>query len=296
MTLWSNLRARPWLRAQACAAATFAVLFAGSATYGAHRAKDSAKRLGSEILSSVAPDGRGDIIEFNGARFYFAATVVEDGLEDVVARATRVCEEQNRDVEQELGPALGRLPVGEKLDASKLLLLQSEESSAVGEVGCWANRKGGLLASVKRFAESGNLAELGSLSYLRAERHGKKTLVRTLWSEGPLTLSQMFPAEGDAPGVDLPDWPRPASAARILSARVVGTERQVVGYDTAQGVAQLNRHYDEALTKSGWKELKLSDTATPTQRAFERGGRRVLLTFTPSERGTAATFIAMPQQ
>lgn len=303
--LWSKLSKKPWLRAQACVAAMGAVLLAGSGTYGAYRAKDSAKRLGSEILSSVEPIG-GELIEFNGARFRFSASVVEDSLESVVERAAKICDRENQDLERELGPALSHIPAsalaGQKLEAGKLLTLQSAESSAVGEVGCWARRGSQpqrFLDRVKRFAETGDLSELGSLSYVRAERHGQKTLVRMLWSEGPLVMNGLFPAEGDVPGQDLQDVPRPVGATRILSARVAGTERHVVGYDTLQSVASLNGFYTTELAKNGWKELDLGATEPPQERlshAFERGDRRALLALTPSDHGTSATFIQLAEK
>jgi hypothetical protein len=305
--LWSKLSKKPWLRAQACLAAMGVVLLAGSGTYAAYRAKDAAKRLGSEILTSVDPQGS-EVIEFNGARFNFSASVVEDSLESVVERASKICEQENQDLERELTPALKHIPasalVGQKLDPSKLLTLQSADSTSVGEVGCWARRKDGsaprrFMDRVKRFAETGDLSELGSLSYLRAERHGTKTFVRMLWSEGPLSMGGMFPTEGDVPGEDLKDVPRPEGAARILSARILGTERRVVGYDTKQSVVALNDFYARALVQNGWKELELGMPEAPQEqlgRAYERGGKRALLALTPSDHGTSATWVVLPEQ
>jgi hypothetical protein len=303
-TLWSKLSAKPWLRAQACLAAMGAVLFAGSATYATYRAKDSATQLGSEILRSVEPQGD-EVIDFNGARFHFSAGVVGEGVQAVVARATQICEQENQDMARELGPALSRLPasalVGQKLEASQLLTLKNSDSSSVGEVGCWRRRSGTakrFMERVKRFAESGDLAELGSLSYVRAERHGEKTLVRALWSEGRLAMTSLFPEQGDAPGEDLHDVPRPSGATRILSARVLGTARHVVGYDTALPASQLNQFYTSELAKNGWHELDLGAKEPPSERlshAFQRAGRRALLALTPNGHGTSATFVELTE-
>lgn len=299
---WSKLSAKPWVRVQVCLAAMGAILLAGSATYATYRAKDSAVRLGSEILNAVDLQG-GEIIEFNGARFHFAANVVTEELDAVTERATKLCARDSQDLASDLGPALSRLPasalVGHELDAKKLLLLQSSASSAVSEIGCFRRSGAGagrFLDRVKRFAETGDLSEFGSLSYVRAERHGDKTLVRSLWSEGRLAMSSLFPAEGDAPGADLRDVPRPRGATRILSARIVGTDRRVVGYDTRLTRAELNDFYGPELQRRGWKEIDLGAKESPRERpsrAFEREQRRALLALTPSEHGTSVTFVEL---
>lgn len=298
---WSKLSAKPWVRVQVCLAAMGAILLAGSATYATYRAKDTAVRLGSEILNAVDLQG-GEVIEFNGARFHFAANVVTDELDVVTERATKLCEQDSHELASELGPALSRLPasalVGHELDPKKLLLLQSSASSAVSEVGCFRRSGAGagrFLDRVKRFAETGDLSEFGSLSYVRAERHGDKTLVRSLWSEGRLAMTSFFP-EGDAPGADLRDVPRPRGATRILSARIMGTERRVVGYDTGLTRAELNEFYGHELQRRGWKEIELGAKESPRDRpsrAFEREQRRALLALTPSDHGTSVTFVEL---
>ena len=299
---WSKLSAKPWVRVQVCLAAMGAVLLVGSATYATHRAKDSAVRLGSEILNAVDLEG-GEVIEFNGARFHFAATVVQEDLDTVAERATQLCERDSQELATDLGPALSRLPAsalaGHGLDAKKLLLLDSSASTSVREIGCFRRQRGGaqrFLERVKRFAETGDLSEFGALSYVRAERHGDKTLVRSLWSEGRLAITSVFPAEGDAPGADLLDVPRPLGATRILSARIEGTERRVVGYDTGRSLAELNDFYGRELQRRGWKELDLGAKepldARPA-RAFEREHRRALLALTATAHGTSATFVEL---
>ncbi|MFZ5896379.1 MAG: hypothetical protein ACOY0T_35320 [Myxococcota bacterium] len=303
--LWLKLSAKPWLRVQLCLAVIGAVLLLATGTYAAYRAKDSATQLGAQILNSVDVSS-GEAIEFNGARFYFSANVVNDSVHSVVERAEKICDQENKDLANELTPALSRLPEsalgGQKLMPSKLLTLQSEGSSSVGEVGCFRRRHGNasrFLDRVKRFAETLDFSELGSLSYVRAERYGDKTLVRTLWSEGPLSLKNVFPAEGDAPGEDLRDIPRPSGATRILSARIVGTERRVVGYDTTLPLARLNDFYASELRSSGWKELDLGAKEPINERAsraFERADRRVLLALTPSSHGTSATLVELAER
>ncbi|HET9929751.1 MAG TPA: hypothetical protein VFQ35_03655 [Polyangiaceae bacterium] len=299
---WSKLLAKPWLRVQACIASMGAILLAGSATYATYRVKDSAVRLGSEIFRAVELEG-GEVIEFNGARFHFAANVVTDELDAVAERAARLCEQDAAELASELAPALSRLPAaamrGHELDARKLLTLESAKAPSVREIGCFRRPTGsarGFMQRVKRFAETGDFSEFGTMSYVRVERHGDKTLVRALWSEGRLAVSSLFPAEGDVPGADLRDVPRPRTSTRILAARIVGTDRRVVGYDTELGRAELNEFYGRELLRLGWKELDLGAKEPSNERpsrAFERGERRALLALTPSAHGTSATFVEL---
>ena len=71
-------------------------------------------------------------------------------------------------------------------------------------------------------ATSGDLGKIGDVRYVVAESAGGGANVVTAWTHGSFNVRQMFPAEGDAPGKDLPMAPRPEGSRRILTAFVEG--------------------------------------------------------------------------
>ncbi len=305
--IWS----KPWLRAQVCATAMGSVLLVGTAAYGSHHAKAVALKLGAEILSSAAPASRADSIEFNGAHFYFSTAVLNAKLDDVLNGAEAICEREGADLEKELGPTVAALPSADlpagisrdEVDLSRLLTVRTDTDRS-GEVGCWVRRatkpQRGVLDSVRAFAESFDLAEFGSLQFVHAEEHGSKTFVRVLWSEGPLSLRDVFPENRDTPGRDLEALPRPVSSFRVLSAHILNAGRHVVGYESPDTPLQINSFYTAELPKLGWHEIDLGQAEVTDgpllQHAYEKPGRRALLALTPAEDNTGVTWVELPMR
>ncbi len=309
-TFFSKISQKPWLRAQLCASAIGAIFFVGSAAYAAHRAKDTALRLGSEIMTNVSPTSDSDSLSFNGAHFHFSSKVVNAKVEDVLAGAEVICSHEGKDLERDLMPSLDKIPFGKagvgaltsQLDVSKLLTV-STESGKSGEVGCWVRRGNGpeknVIARVKAFAESMDFAEFGSLQFIHAEEHEGKTLVRVLWSEGSLKMDDFFPEKNDVPGHDLTDLPRPPSSQRIIAGHIEGADRHIVGYLSPEPPWQVNAFYQAELPKHGWHEIDLGEKATPNhpllEHAYERAGHHALLALSPNEDSTGTTFIEFGQ-
>jgi hypothetical protein len=308
----ARVAAKPWVRTQVCASAMGVVLLAGTVAYGAYRAKDSARKLGAEILTNIAPTDGADSIEFNGAHFYFAAKTLDADVDSVLIRAKEICAHEGADLERELGPVTARIPIAklmgnpaadQALGLNKLLTVETDNGHA-GDVGCWVRRSHdpstGILERVRKFAKTGDLAEFGSLQYIHAEQHGKKTAVRILWSEGPLSISNMFPKQGDTPGRDIDAVPRPPSSARILFGKIQSSDREVVGYRSTQTPEQVNSFYAKELPGLGWREIDLgvtpdTDSAkVPLRHVYEHAQRRALLAITPSDDSTGATWIEFP--
>jgi hypothetical protein len=121
---------------------------------------------------------------------------------------------------------------------------------------------------IERFTRSTDVADIGSLRYVFAERSGSATRLVTIWSDDSLALRTMFPPTGDAPGEDLRDMPRPAGARRVLFSREEGHPQTLVMYRTArESGAQPNamRAYAARLRRNGWNVL-------PHKNESERGG------------------------
>lgn len=306
----SNILQKPWVRAQLCASAIGGILFVGSAAYAAHRAKTTALQLGSEIMTNVSPTSNADALSFNGAHFRFSSEVLNAKIEDVIAGAEAICSKEGRDLEQDLMPSLEKIPfqasgvgaLASQLDVSKLLTVTTQSGKS-GEVACWVRRGNGpkknVLDRVKTLTESLDFSELGSLQFIHAEEHNGKTLVRALWSDGPLKMNDFFPEKADVPGHDLADLPRPPGSQRIIAGHIEGADRHILGYASPEPPWQVNAFYAAELPKHGWKEIDLGEKSSSNQplleHAYEKDGHHALLALSPSEDSTGATWIEFGQ-
>lgn len=138
-----------------------------------------------------------------------------------------------------------------------VLRVENDESGAVAclDVGEERGSPESILERARRFTETGDAASFGDLRYVRAERRNDGgVFVVMMWTDGPLNIREMFPREGDAPGIDFSDLPRPPGARRILSAWEEGQAPALNMYESsAHSAEQLERHYRSELPKLGWE-------------------------------------------
>jgi hypothetical protein len=311
-TFWRRMLARPWVRAQLCSGIMGSVLLAGGAAYAAHRAQTSAVELGSEILTNVAPLKGAESVSFNGAHFFFANQIINAKLDTVLAGAESICKKEGADLKRDLGGTLANVPVtilppaiAREADFTSLLT-SGKKTEKSGEVACWVRRsqtaQRSILQRVAAFSESFDLSEFGSLQFMHAEAMGAdKTLVRMVWSEGKVSLRELFPEDKDTPGHDLPDLPRPVGSFRVVSAHVQGAGHDLVSYQSSQTPEQLDAFYAKQMKTLGWQEVDLGERTEEerqeySQHAYRRAGRSALLALTPGDQFTDATFIELPQQ
>ncbi len=308
-TFFRRMLAKPWLRVQLCSMVMGSVLLAGGAAYAAHRVRASAIQLGSEIMTNVAPMKGAQSISFNGSHFYFGSQVYNAKLDDVVASARTICKHEGADLQRELGTQFLQLPlkilpesVRSKVDFSEALTSGSKSKSQA-EVACWVRRSQGptktFMERAADFADSMDLSAFGSLQFMHAEAMGDKTMVRMVWSEGPLSLRDLFPEDKDTPGRDLPDLPRPPGSIRIVAAFVEGAAHNVVSYQSTQTPDQVNAFYGSQMKTLGWEDVDLGgsipdDDHSYIQHAYRKGNRTALLALTAGDQVTGATFIELP--
>ncbi|UJR82147.1 hypothetical protein [Sandaracinus amylolyticus] len=114
-----------------------------------------------------------------------------------------------------------------------------------------------LLERVQRFVDTGDLAAIGELRYVFAERAEHGTHFVAYWTEGSFPISTMFPSEGDAPGRDVDGVSRPPGSRRVLSARA-GDEPYALTVFTgaSMGVDGLERFYRDSLSSEGFRLLE----------------------------------------
>ncbi len=195
----------------------------------------------------------------NGVELSFRTQAVEASLRDVLAHFREVCVK---------GPS-SRSPLVETLSALAIRTAIEEDH---GYVACLSLDVAGLpslAARVKRFARTGDLADLGGLRYAYAHRSGSDaatTLLFTVWSDGSLPLGSFMPRAGsDTTGEDLPGVPRPGGSTRLLSFHEhAGPSRIAVYRSPHETPADAAKIYREQLVDDHWIPLR-SSPAQPIQ-------------------------------
>jgi hypothetical protein len=109
-----------------------------------------------------------------------------------------------------------------------------------------------LVARMQAFATTLDVARLGDLRFVWARADGDGTSYVAVWSEGPVRLAQMFPARGDAPGVDPSALPRPPRSRRVLSAWQEHEQPTLTAYSVELPIAELRTVYRGALIDEGF--------------------------------------------
>jgi hypothetical protein len=156
-----------------------------------------------------------------------------------------------------------------------------------------------ILQRAQRFASTGDASSFGELRYMRAERRQRGVFVVMMWTDGPFNIKQMFPRQGDAPGVDFPDLPRPPGGSRrIFSAWEQGQAPALNIYESsALTPQQLDQHYRAELAKLGWQVLNPTGaqaTGAPRGLLVMRDGVTVTLSNSALEGGRLGMTTIMP--
>jgi len=221
------------------------------------RVGESLRGFASELLSwksakfASAPRN----LWLNGGELRFISASTELSVSETLDRVQGMCEQHGglAGAEQVLNAKRAALGSG---STAWLHGAFREESTTEGFLACLdtggALGRSELARRIQRFAETGNLAELGQLRYVLARREGNTTSALLLWTEGDFPLLRMFPERGDAPGRDPLDLPRPRQAERLLSAVERDAPYSLTLYRVASAPAPALIDYLEELKRAGW--------------------------------------------
>lgn len=231
--------------------------------------------VGHQLAELEDLTGGAYVVRVNGAEVHWASARTERSVAQVLDRYEEHC----RRSPSALGAALEDIPHAledhvtlAKSDPARAGIVRDEQNGR-GMVACFVREHtSGDLDEVRRsleaLARTGDLASMGQLRYVFAERSERGgTRVVTMWSDGSLNLGRMFPPEGDAPGTDSSVVPRPAGSRRTLSASVVGFPAAVRIYESDALPAELVSNAGRALRAAGFEE------AVPTRPSGERVAR-----------------------
>ncbi|QQR90967.1 MAG: hypothetical protein IPJ88_04345 [Myxococcales bacterium] len=237
--------------------------------------------LGPEMIrySATSKQDNARTVLINGQSIKLSVGTTNDSVNQVLDQFEDRCAKHDG----RLNERLDKTPYSKLFDSTL-----RHDSEKRGYVACFDFGEGELDVKelskrLNRFAESGNISEVGEFRYFYVERGKEKTLFANLWSEGSLNIFEMFPNQGDAPGFDLPDVPRPGGSRRLISAKEVGHPQTLAIYGGAkQNGRELFRFYQKVLAKSGWDlsedpdALKRQKTSPHTLVA-EKGSRMVAI-------------------
>jgi hypothetical protein len=198
------------------------------------------------------------VVELNGTRLWLAAGIADRPLDEVLGFFAARCR-PGGDLAADLAELEAGAAAGERDAPAPLGGALRGGDAEHGFVACLDGGELGPEALVERaraFARSGDVGVLGDLRYVYGERRGGQTHYIGFWHQGRLVLRELFPAQGDAPGVDSPVAPRPPGARRLLSMREVGLPYTTTIYSGAtEGIPQLADRYRRHLQADGWRLL-----------------------------------------
>jgi hypothetical protein len=127
-------------------------------------------------------------------------------------------------------------------------------------------------ARLKEAIVSGDLSKLGDFRYVAIEKAGKGSHAVAMWTDGAMMLGKMFPKQGDAPGFDWPNAPRPDGSRRFLTAYVEGAGYGVTVYQVDGSAESVRAGIDGTLSRVGWSHMALPKQVPAMGTAYYRPG------------------------
>jgi hypothetical protein len=250
--------------------AYFAVVLAVCGVLAAGRARaaagDAVLALGGELAGMGDRLGPANRVRLNGELVNVASAMVDEAPGVVLDRFEGECRAHAGGMAEELAriPEASRAALPTELRGSAGLGIVRKDDGDRGAIACLA-RDGdegtaGTLRGLREMIASGDLSKLGKLRYVVAERArgATKTHVVGVWTDGPLRFRAFVPkdgGDGDAPGSDAPDAPRPDRARRLLTASLEGVPYSLRIYDAPSAAGEVLAGYDRDAPGRGWQAL-----------------------------------------
>jgi hypothetical protein len=170
---------------------------------------------------------------------------------------------------REIGDTGGTIRGGSAEEGTVMCFVKSSTSkTTIGE-------------ALSTFQTTGELGAIGQLryAYVRKTKKGA-THVLAMWTMDKFNVREMLPEQGDAPGADFDELPRPEGSRRLFSMQIVGAPFGLNVYESTQDPVALATSYDQRLTRDGWFAIDIESKAkrdTPrlegvTGRVYEKDG------------------------
>lgn len=251
-----------------------------AAAHAAHERQASilARRDVEALTSAIEPvalaagsEGR---VTLNGAPLFFRKTTEQGTLDDVMARVAKECAS---------GAEASAFGLSRNLDdgVNKPITLQRVFAQA---------SEGGARASLCIFAneDGANSDEIHRVRYTLAHQRDDGSIsVTTVVNASSTPLSELFPAEGDAPGSDLSRVARPEQSRRTMTAVVGGGKHAVRVYESPLTVEDAVKSYDGRMAALGYVTTGSLDDA----RMYRKDGRSYVASFRGTTGGSTIALV-----
>ncbi len=206
----------------------------------------------------------------NGQRFGFGSGTTDDSVTEVLDFFAARCQERGLNpMRSLLDAAETRNIAGTAAEWTSMTQLSERVMTSLGrgmdrrgrgyqacfDVGGRPLTMTELMARGERFARTKRLSEFGNMRYVFAEPiAGRGTHFLVVYTDAGMALDEMFPRNGDAPGVDAPDVDRYPGTRRILSAWEDGMGPSLNVYTVASGtLSDVRAHYLRSVEAHGWE-------------------------------------------
>jgi hypothetical protein len=278
-------------------ACVFSLLSVLAATALNAKVNDAARALGRQLADLPELTRGAEEILLNGARMYHARVTTRESVATVLDRFEEHCKKNPGPMAEAMRDFAAQQPklFEKNVQGSFRHAVMRDDSEQDGALICFVDDRetglAGMSELVARFAQTSDLSEFGEMRYVFAERRKDgKTLVVTMWNQGPLNVSKMFPATGDADGNDSRVLPRPPEARRTLVAAAEGMPFALRTYESGKNRADVQTFYDRWMTREGWQVAAKAEREATTA-YFRKDGYQVFLTLAENEGRTYATLI-----
>lgn len=279
------------------------LMLAGAVGITLHRAeahlKESLRGLGEQLaaIDGFRQNSAPRDLFINGLELKVVAVSTPLTVKDALDRFQSTCHAVgNIDVPAALkqklqdNPAVANAPSAEDSVPAGVIRQDAERDGFLAciDIGDSTDAEG-LLSRLEEFSKTKNLRSLGQLRYALARRESKTTNLLLMWTEGDSKLGEMFPAQGDAPGSDMRDVPRPKGSRRLISAFEQGMPFGIATYElNGSELASATRDYQAQLIASGWRAQSLKKGGI----LAERAGRKLVVQLREGRDGKVAVTIS----
>ena len=250
---------RRWLRVVLYGALLSTIAFGFVVHRAAAELGERSVRLGKGLENFAGLAGRTTRLTFNGAEFSVSTQVLDQSVDQALGRFIERC---NQDVDALSSDLAREMPARSRMTEGffqRLLVMRNAVAEGAVTAACLGGLgEGGLLGlseRAKRFAESGDVSELGQLRYAYMRGVAKRTHVILVSAEGPLQLGELFPVDSDVPGRDVVPGVRPDNSRRVFAAAATGTPHVMTTYRVGAQASAAISNYGQKLEAIGYKPV-----------------------------------------
>ncbi len=267
-------------------------------TCSLHSAKadiaESSLALGRELTPLADLLHENNKITMNGQPVFVSTGTTSQSMKTVLNRFEDNCRSHNalfaepwKDLPEVF--AADKAPLNAKAAELTSMGVVRNETAKEGVVMCLVRDEGVTFRdSMKEFAKTKDLGKIGRLRYAYVTRSPKtgSSFVITAWTEGKFDLGKFVPeGKSDAYGTDSPDYPRPPSSQRMLSANLDGTPYGVRIYGSAAEPKAIIDFYDTQMDTAGWHVIA-PPNAEKFGRIYMKGNVEIALGSAKNSEGT----------